>query len=142
MSRRWLPALWVLGLTACAGEGVPPSVSGLALTTGAVRLGRPVFASFRVDDPDGDLDGGVARLRLRSLDDPQRDAIEGEIRLSEACLACGRAEDGGDPTTARLLVGLAVLGDVPAGRLSLELVVEDEAGHRSEPAVAGLVLRR
>jgi hypothetical protein len=142
MSRRWCPALLALGLAACAGEGVAPSVSGLALTAGVVPLGRPVFASFQVEDPDGDLDAGFVRLSLRSIDDPGRDAIESTIGISQACLSCGREEDGGDPTRARLLVGLAILGDVPAGRLALELVVEDEAGHRSQPAVAGLQLRR
>ena len=110
-------------LTACGDDGVAPTVSNLTVSSTRGVSGLESFLRATVEDPEGDLAQGMLHVTAR--------AVSGGLEL-DASTPILDFEDG--RTRGDVVVGFTLFGRAPIGVYAVELVAEDEAGRRSEPA--------
>lgn len=124
--RRWACGLLMLGLVGC-GEGTPPTLSNLTMSSLRGTLGLESYARATLEDPDGDLEQGSLHLTVRE--------VAGDLELATEAPILDFSEGR---TKGEVVVGFTLFGAVPTGDYAVELVAEDEGGMRSAPVTAEL----
>jgi hypothetical protein len=126
---KWLSfacAAWVL--VGCIQD--TPELEPLKLSSSEAQRGDTVTGTAKVEDHNGDLDGGKMTITLRSTGDGR---VLGSQDLPISL------DDG--TRRASVSFSFRITATATRGPAIVELVIVDKAGHASEPRTASLLVK-
>lgn len=115
-------------LVAACSINETPELGKLSLSQSEVAAGDTVTGTAEVEDDDGDLNGGKMIVKV-SAEGTLTDTRELPIAL------------GDKASKAAVSLSMQISNKAPKGQATIELVVEDKAGHKSNPQTAPLTIK-
>jgi hypothetical protein len=126
---RFLCLVGVGALVAACSINETPELSKLTVTPGEAAPGDTVTGTAEVEDDDGDLNGG--KMIIRTMQEGNLTTTTTlPIALSD------RASKAG------LSLAFQVAKNAIAGEATIELIIEDKAGHKSNAQTATITIKK